>query len=292
MTNQELKDTLALKNNKIKERILREATYTDKQNYKLYYEFAKFLLDLNRKKDNKEIMHLLNEIIHNADNKKLIHKAKIKKVELLTSTNEYLYAEHILYNMLEENENDYKAIIALGKLKTKTYEFEIAKKCFKYALNCDDRDDRTDAYTNLIDLYIENEDYIQAFNYLDALINDQKCKKYDNYNNYTYARIYRGIGDYDKAIEYMDKVTGLHERYGLLVVEQLYLYNAVGDDEKVSDILEKMGAHQAPEKRIQYEEALMNIALKNNNNTQAEMHKNKMLTLKKSYLCNSNNKMM
>ena len=283
MNNGELRKILDMKNESAKIDILRKITYENPDDYKVFYALAKCLYKRNLTENNKELFFLLNEIIHCSDSKKLVHKAKIRKARVLESIFEYQYAEHILSNLLSEDENDYKAMLEMGRLKCLTLETNQARKYLKQALNSNDKKLKTQAYGSLISLYIEENDFENALLYLNKMIEDDHTKIYMNYVNYTFAKIYRKMNDYEKASHYIEKVDSLRDGFGELNAEKLYIYHGLGDEEKFSDTLENMGRYQDTQNRIIIEEALMNISLKDNDHFGAKVHKDKMLYLVKGY---------
>lgn len=283
MLKEEQKEIKSIKNNKQKEKYYRHLISERKTDFFLLYSFAEFLYSINHKKDNPEVCYLLDQVIDNSNNIQLINKAKMKKAQFLQSIAKYQSAEILYMEVLKSNPNSYKCSILLAQLKYKTYEVEKAKKWLRYTLNSTQRKYRTAAYRNLIELYINEEDYDHALQIVQNFLSDDYTKKYENFISFSLARIYRGKKDYDQACYYMDQVTGLHHKLGNLALEKVRLYTETNNIEKLEKAYNDLSFYQSIEDKIDIEYNLMLIDEQQQNLPNREKHKNKMLSLKNTY---------
>lgn len=293
MIKEEIKRINSIQNVKARKKEYRKQEKIYHNNMQFIYAFAKFLYTLNQKENNNEVHYLLNKVINNEETEeKLKVKAQIKLAQFYMSRGEYTKAENLLVSILDKNPDYYKCILTLAQLKVKTCEMDIAKKLFQYVTKSPLCKYRKKAYQNLIEFYILEEEYDQALKVIEDSKEDKKASLYENYVLFSLARIYRGKKEYDKAKEHLEKITGLNRDFGILSLEQVYLYSETNDIEKLNMAKEELKRYRKPEEKIEIESALMFIEEKNGNHEEAMMHKNKMLAIRHAYRCNKNDHFM
>ena len=283
-----IKEINKIKSNKLKEKRFKEELNKNKHDYNLMYAYAKFLYSLNRKKDNGTLNFLLNEVMHKSNDASLMTSAKRKKAQYFQSIGNYDGAEYLLLQILEEDPTNYKCINTLALLQLKILNIEKAKALFKMSLQAEERNIRTDAYENLINIYILDQDYDRALDIVNQLLEDEQAKAYDKFIHFSLARIYRGKKEYEKAYTHMEKVPSLSSRYGNVALEKVRLYSETNDEEKLNIALQDLKLYNALEEKIDIAYELMVLAENQGNHEEKEKQKGKLLSLKNKYTHGNN----
>lgn len=289
MPEEDFKQIDAIKNVKEREKEYRKRLSIQKNNMPLTYAFARFLYSLNQKKNNNEVHFLFKEVINSEYAEEgLKTKAKMKLAQFYMSRGDYHKAEDVLLPVLDEHPDFYKGILIFADLKVKTCEMYTARKLFQHVAESPMNKYRKKAYQSLIELYILEEEYDLALQVIQTSKEDKGASLYENYINYSLARIYRGKKEYKKAKKYLEKTTGLSRNFGMLSLEQVHLYSAINDFEKVEEAKKELKLYRKPEEKIEIESALMLLEANNGNHEEALKHKKKMMKIRSIYRKNQN----
>ena len=184
-------------------------------------------------------------------NDKIYLKSLLNKSEAYFIANNYKDSKNELLKIIKNKnlpiEIDIKTHLSLGYSFYNLNEYELASKHFKKHIDLvnkyDNKTTSHDPYLRLADSYYASKNFNQSINTYKALL--EKTPSNVNYLNYQIGLSYYGINNFEKSIEYLDKVILNEENSfnddAIFRKAQIYFENSEFDKSIInySEIIEK-----------------------------------------------------